>query len=257
MFIIDNIDVGRFGNKLMYYNNLVQVSNHFKRDYSCPSFQNNHIFEFSNFPNINLNYTTKTNSDFLIKNKFFDFEKNIILLEPCLGDLFYEFDTLKTTDIFKFKENYNYQSGILSIGVHFRGNDFQYWDPKSILKTDYYLTSIDDIIKTNNDVVFTLYTDDLKLDSFINTVNYLTENKINFNFGNPNDLIGDFVKLSYSDIIISSPSTFSISAGFCGKENKKIIHSKEWVEYQCNKNDKFWIGFYNGGNSNYKKYKIL
>ena len=36
-----------------------------------------------------------------------------------------------------------------------------------------------------------------------------------------------------------------------------IIHSKNWVDYQCDKGDKFWINFNNGGNNNYKKYKLI
>jgi len=58
------------------------------------------------------------------------------------------------------------------------------------------------------------------------------------------------------DYIISSPSTFCISAGFVGK-NKKIIHSKDWIEKRVSVNDKFWTDLKSGGNDDYSTWRIL
>ena len=68
--------------------------------------------------------------------------------------------------------------------------------------------------------------------------------------------IEDFTTMSQCDIIISSPSTYCISAGFIGKE-KKIIHSKEWLDYRVEEDDKFWVDLYNGGNEDYKLWKMV
>lgn len=257
MFIIDNINIGRFGNKLLYYNNLVQVSHFFNQNYFCHRFENDDIFKFSEFQNNIKNYDYSINHKFLIENKNYKFNNDIIMIEPCLGDLFYEFDSLDTHKIFEFKNPIIYDKNVVTVGVHYRGTDFYNWDPKSILKTEYYLSAIDSVIQSCKNVIFKLFTDDTKLESYLNTIQFLKSNNLPFKLGNPNDLREDFINLSYSDYIISSPSTYSISAGFCGKPNKKIIHSKEWVNYQCEKKDKFWIGFDNGGNRNYKKYQLL
>ena len=50
----------------------------------------------------------------------------------------------------------------------------------------------------------------------------------------------DFSEISQCNILISSPSTFSIMAGIFGKI-KKIYHCKEWVDYRIEEKDKFWI----------------
>jgi hypothetical protein len=109
----------------------------------------------------------------------------------------------------------------------------------------------------NSESDFILFTDDTTLDSYRAVISYLNQNNLTYRIGNINLLEEDFIALSYCDKIISSPSTFAISAGFCGLENKIIIHSKEWVDYQCEKGDKFWIGINNGGNNNYKINKLI
>ena len=260
MFIIKNIDIGRFGNKLLYYNNLIQISKHFKHNYFAPRFESDNIFEFSVLnQNIIIGDSIDVNSKFLIENKNNDFNETFIHLEPCLGDLFFEYDSLKTNNIFKFKSSLvpNISNNKIYVGIHFRGTDFKLWDNKSILPTTYYIDSINFILSNENNLNIKLFTDDITLQSYNELKTYLTDNNINYELGNIHSLEDDFINLSYCDYIISSPSTFAIAAGFCGKENKKIIHSKNWLDYQCDKGDKFWVGFNNGGNNNYKKYKLI
>jgi len=60
----------------------------------------------------------------------------------------------------------------------------------------------------------------------------------------------DFLDMANSDVLISSPSTFSIWAGILGKR-KKVIHSKTWVDYRAKENDIFWINLQKGGNEYY------
>ncbi len=258
MFIIKNINIGRFGNKLLYYNNLVQVSKHFNHNYYSPRFAEDGIFDLSFNDKPNVTNIIDINSKFLIENKDHSFDEQFIHLEPCLGDLFFEYDSVKTTDIFKFKHSrITDSSRPINIGIHFRGTDFMAWDPKAILSTMYYIDSIDTVLKDNTDINCKLFTDDASLQSYNDVKAYLQQNYINHELGKIDSLQDDFISLSYCDYIISSPSTFAIAAGFCGKPNKKIIHSKEWVDYQCDKGDRFWIGFNNGGNSNYSKYQII
>jgi hypothetical protein len=247
-------------NKLFYYNNLVQVSKHFGHSYFAPRFSGDNIFQFSDISNEPIaTNQVDVNYNYLIENKKNAIKDLLLHLQPCLGDLFFEFDSLKTNDIFKFKSNLipNNTNNVINVGIHFRGGDFNVWDPKAILPTKYYIDSIDFILSIDKDVNFKLFTDDISLQSYNDVKTYLIQNNINHEFGNINSLEDDFINLSHCDYIISSPSTFAISAGFCGKENKKIIHSQNWLDYQCDKGDKFWIGFNNGGNNNYKKYKLI
>ena len=58
------------------------------------------------------------------------------------------------------------------------------------------------------------------------------------------------------DYIISSPSTFCICAGFVGRQ-KKIIHSKKWLENRIKVGDKFWVDLYNGGNEDYSIWRLV
>jgi hypothetical protein len=260
MFIIKNIDIGRFGNKLLYYNNLAQVSHYFNHNYSVPRFDYDDIFEFSNLAlTPTFGDSIDIDSNFLTENQNINFNEPTIHLQPCLGDLFFKYDVLKTHDIFKFKSNLipSISNNKIKIGVHFRGTDFAAWDLKAILPTQYYINSINFVLSIESNTTIKLFTDDINLLSYKETIIYLIQNNINYELGNIHSLTNDFIDLSYCDYIISSPSTFAISAGFCGKENKKIIHSKEWVDYQCDKSDKFWVGFNSGGNNNYKKYKLI
>ena len=66
----------------------------------------------------------------------------------------------------------------------------------------------------------------------------------------------DFVTMCGSDFIISSPSTFCISAGFSHKR-KKIIHSKSWITSRILQRDNFWVNLWEGGNDNYKIWKTF
>jgi hypothetical protein len=90
MFIIKDINIGRFGNKLFYYNNLVQVANHFGHKYHAPRFNSDYIFEFTDNSEI-FNGDTEFDIDksFLLNNKDVLLNESNVKLQPCLGDLFF------------------------------------------------------------------------------------------------------------------------------------------------------------------------
>ena len=56
--------------------------------------------------------------------------------------------------------------------------------------------------------------------------------------------------------MISSPSTFNIVAGMVGK-NKKIIHSKEWLDNRKNKNDRFWVELLENQDEDYSVWELI
>ena len=143
--------------------------------------------------------------------------------------------------------------------MHFRGTDFKAWNKNASLDFDYYKRAIDYCLEyfTNKNNIFVLFTDDLNFLPYESTVNYLKENKQKYYLGNlENSPIYDFYQITQSDVLISSPSTFAIFAGILGK-NKKIIHSKEWLDYAINNNDTFWVKLSKTQNKYYKLWKIF
>ena len=232
-----------FGNKILYYFNLRQLSYKNNLPFSSAIFDGLELFEGNMTGNLNI--------------------KNPLNLNFCLGELFFETE-LSTRDVFKIKKEYlldNINQEKKRCAIHFRGTDFFTWNKDSILDSEYYIKSIKEIIEDFNKVEFLLFTDDKNLSSYKDVIKYLSQINFNYHFGentpNRTKFQNDFINMSFCDYIISSPSTFCITAGFIGK-NKKIIHSKNWLKNRSNKKDKFWeILFTQGGNLNYNLWKAI
>lgn len=260
---ISNINIGRFGNKLLYLNNLFQVSEHFNLEPLWPAFDFDGIFKFSETRHNPKTIGEEFSCDFFLNNKEYAFGNDDYKMGPCMGNLFFEYDSLSTNKLFSFKEQYSQveNNGKKKVGIHFRGTDFQLWDPKSILPYKYYIESVkyilQDLKSPDEELEFFMCTDDLNMESFHKTLDFLKNEKQDVKTGLVNDMMHDFINLSYCDIIVSSPSTFSTAASLCGKRDKRIIQSKIWVDYQVANKDLFWIGVNNGGNNNYKIHKII
>ena len=58
------------------------------------------------------------------------------------------------------------------------------------------------------------------------------------------------------DVLISSPSTFAICAGFIGK-TKDIIHSQKWVDSRVAVDDQFWVDIKNNSSKFYITKKLI
>lgn len=224
-----------FGNRVLYYNNLRQESHTTNKDWTCAPWEGHQYFKGDM-----LNSSDTTGTD----------------LPLCLGERFFRCNSIPTRSIFKLKNKPDISSN--TCAVHFRGTDFHRWNPESILSTDYYLNSIDAI--KDNIVQFILFTDDNNLNSFNAVKSKLTKENIDFIYGdntsNRNLFISDFSLMSECDYIISSPSTFCICAGFIGKE-KRIIHSKDWVDSRVSKGDEFWVDLNNGGSEDYSLWRLI
>jgi hypothetical protein len=261
MFVINTL-YGQMGNQLFHYNNLVQLSHIFKQKSLSLSFENNHLFNLNNLSNktnqIKINEILT--SDILLNGDFLIDDNKNYLIDVSLYELFYKFNEISTFDIFKLNVDLTFESK-KQISIHFRGTDYKDWDQKSQLDTDYYVNSIDYITKQINDEhFFSIYTDDFSLESYKETLKYLTNNNKEVRLGNKQNVCQDFIELSNSDYVISSPSTFCISASFCGKKNKKIIQSNEWMKYKIESDyfrDIFWKQLNNGGNDDYKLWSLI
>lgn len=221
-----------FGNKLLYYFYLRQLSYELNEDFYCVPWDGYQYFN---------------------GNLLGNFDASAKPIDLSLGDHFFKFNKIKTRDIFQLKNKKNISD---NTAIHFRGTDFFLWNPDSILSEEYYINSIEETKKiTENYIIFS---DDLSLKSYLNVIKYLKQNSLSFSFGqntnNRSMFIEDFCLMAECDNIISSPSTYCISAGFIGK-NKKIIHSEQWIKSRILENDNFWIDLNNGGNFNYCLWK--
>jgi hypothetical protein len=235
--VINNMPPCGFGNRLLYYYNLRQEAHEREWGYFCNPWHGHQFFEGN------------------MLGKISEGDRYEIL-NFCLGERFYSYDKLSTRDIFKLKEIPDVRSE--TCAVHFRGTDFHTWNPKSILNYEYYYDSINEVKDSVSN--FVLFTDDVDLESFKKVKYYLDTINFEYSFGentnNRQHYIDDFSYMTECDWIISSPSTFCISAGIIGKQ-KNIIHSKNWVMDRIIKEDKFWVDLYNGGNEDYKLWRLI
>jgi hypothetical protein len=265
MFRIDQMAYGRFGNKLLYYNNLRQLAILYGTDYSCIPWEgqkifNNLLFE-EEYKNQKKNIVQLSSKELLTADKN-DISKvlekyDISLLAPCLGELFF---SVTKTDPKKILHLPLEENKELTIGLHFRGSDFFAWNPDACMPTSYYINAIDLCEKEHNEQKkYILYTEDVTYKPFNEIKEFLEKEKIPYELGPATKeykhFSHDFVKLANSDIIVSSPSTFAICAGFLGKE-KKIIYSEDWINNRVNVNDRLWTELNSGGNKWYNIWRV-
>ena len=269
---------GRFGNRIFCLNSLIQISHYFGQELYCKKFNGAEIFtlyenlQYRNEVEPEIHHEIDMNSLSNKSNVKLDREKNL-LLDWNVNEFFFEYSQLSTYKILEYKEEYLVRGlGMLNkmspgeskkIAIHFRGNDYSLWDPKSLLPKSYYQDSIEEFMDLfGKDTMFNLFTDDYSLPSFTETIQYLILEGCRFCVSNGLSWSDDLIAMAYSDGIISSPSTFCMVAGFTGKEGKKIIHSKDWVDKYRAKSDYFRDVFWKEllekkGNDNYKLYKTL
>lgn len=253
MVLIDSYG-GRFGNRILQYFNLIQLSNFLNVEPSSIKWGGSEYFNIIDFKNSNkhkINFNIDMSDDYLLDiSKKYD-----IVMKNIMGDLFYRFNKISTFDVFKLKFNSCINYNGKKVAIHFRGTDFNRWsDGNGILPIDYYINSIELINKLDN-VRFYLFTDDKKMNNYNKAINYLKEKKIDYLTSDNNSYIQDFANISDCEYVISTPSTFVICASFMGKKNKKIIHSSKWLDYS--KNDIFWKKLIEGGNNDYKLWKKI
>jgi len=288
---IDNITRGRFGNKILQYNTLLQIANKYNIDASCCNFHEDRYFKniLSSKPILK-----DKKKELLFCKKIIDEEnlnfnnKYYTLDDPayCLHNTFFQVTNKDPREFLQLKEEYKpkINNDYYYVGLHLRGGDIIKKDGnngREIHEFNYYKNSINYVIENFKDkkIVFYICTDDKNFKSYLETVNYLKENNLDFKLGNIDSYIHDFGILSECDILINSSSTFCLCAGFLGKKDKFIIHSKNWInkninheKWNDNKNgkildyriiefrhtfDNFWINVSKGENKFYKANILL
>lgn len=116
--------------------------------------------------------------------------------------------------------------------LHFRGTDFAQWKPHSIITSNWYL----EMIKRFNISEFTYVTDDINHTTSKEIISYTQKKGIKIKIYNSDTYLSDWWLIFNSGLLISGPSTFSITAGILGRSD--IILNREYAELETN--SEFW-----------------
>ena len=265
-----------FGNRWLLLNNLLQLGDLFGHKIAFTNFIGLDMFEpiegnSPSLPDITIHHTLSPHMLLETPKENLKLHNNLNyrLEDATLFELFFKFHSQSTFSLFKqIKPNTEIKE--TRVGVHFRGQEFKIWDPKCLLDASYYINAIKFVIdELKENFKLTLYYDDTTLESFKTVIKWLDDNQIEYGRGeithryNPSNWgQNDFFSLSQCDYIISTPSTFCTTAAMCGRKNKKIIHSKDFIiNYKLKTDyfrDIFWKTLYEtGGNEDYKLYKLI
>lgn len=284
MIRINNITRGRFGNRILQYNSLMQIARLSGTEASCSNWEGQDFFKdlvaekSSTNQQLPLSWRDVLNSNMIPLPE----DRDFFIDDPayCLHNVFYKLTKSDPREFLKIKDVYrkNLPQEKVNVGIHFRGTDILGADGnngREVHDSGYYTDSIELVESEFADTHYHVCTDDLTFNSFIETVQFLKDKNLNFSLGSDSDYFGDFATLSECDILISSSSTFAVCAGFIGKENKKIIHSKDWINKNLNHEhwhktpdpqnireqqisfDNFWVDLYHGGNEFYKSWRLV
>lgn len=264
MITFNKVPKGGLGNRLFQLNFLGQLANLLEtefRFYSPKDSRHFHDITSSKFLRLQSHFAKKIS---LSEETPLDTEslKSYFLKRPSmenfsisgtyLGETFFKCAVISPREIVRHK------FGIIQaeeqIACHFRGGDFRTWNPKSILKPDYYLQAIEYIdAKSGSSLPIKLITDDLSLESVEAVTKY---HRSRVEVISNKESIRDLKILMASNYLISSPSTFAIWAGILS-DKKEIIHDAQWVEERALLNDLFWVDLKSGGNKYYKASQLI
>ena len=260
-----------WGNNIIIYNNLRQIARLTSQSWAAPDWAGSSILQGS--PSGKMYPTSIELSSQELReielHRLVDIAatQNIIMKEWCLGELFFKYTVHPPSDFLavKFPE-----SDKVQVGIHLRGTDFFQWNPNAVLDSSYYIAALDECLKdADEELEVIIFTDDPSLDSYKKLVNYINSIGVTLqrapDFGKPtrnhadrvpSSFLNDFMLMCQCDYLISSPSTFCISAGFLGKR-KKVVHSSKWINERANLDDYFWLDLHRGGNQYYSCWKTI
>ena len=256
MLVIDKQTRGRFGNKVFHYNTLVQVSSILDQKIVCADWDASNVFkdiktsgsvcheDFKEIPCFDLINLTEEE----LKEKYSEGTYKLHSLSLC--GPFFRIVKKDPREFIKLKETIDL-SHSKSVGIHIRGGDIRGADGnmgREIHSPDYYINAIDFVLEEhNNDVSFYLCTDDAdeNYPSYKKTLDYLLSKKVILDHNPSNHYVKDFTILSECEILIAGSSTFVTAAGMIGTD-KKIIHSKDFVEQFKDEDQKWYSNFGNG-----------
>ena len=281
MIRIDDMTRGRFGNRILHYTNLTQLADVINTETSCVSWEGEECFDslapYKELPGEKqlLDWDEMLEIDFSSLSK----NKDYVVGEYCLHNVFWKLCKNNPRKFLQINDTYkrSFPEDEVSVGIHIRGTDILGADGnqgREIHLPEYYQNAINEIEANFENTKYYVCTDDPSFISFVYTMIYIDSLKRPYEIGTPNHF-SDFAILSECDVLVASSSTFAIAAGFTGKENKKIIHSMEWIQKNLDHTlwhkeedsenirkcqlsfDEFWVELYKGGNEFYNVWRFV
>ena len=290
MIKINNITRGRFGNRILQVNSAYQLAYKLNTSVKISEWEGNKLFDM---PNLSCN-TEASNEERLFtwedcnlswsEIETLHDEFDLVLDDPAyvLHNTFYKLTHIQPREIFKFKKSHipEFNDPLKKekntfIGIHVRGTDFRtadngFWEHHF----DFYHRAINTVIENLENPFFIICTEDMNYPLVHDIRKLLTDLNVSYELGRHTDLYYDFSILSHCDVLITSSSTFGMTAGILGMPDKKIIHSARWIKKSTNhipwnnvqdknvrarqKNfDNFWKDVGLGGNEFYKAWRIV
>jgi hypothetical protein len=165
-----------------------------------------------------------------------------IIPPGILGKNFFKVAELHPRSLFPIKRNpvhFNaeHQHKHMKVGIHFRGRDFEKWNPRASMSLDFYSRAIDQlqIAHSDSEISFELFTDDASHP----VARGLQEWEF-IDFNSNQKVSEDFVSLANCDVIVAGPSTFAFWATLLAKESD-LVMSSEWFSFCEGIGDTFWL----------------
>jgi len=162
----------------------------------------------------------------------------LVLPSGILGEVFNKFSFQSVKEIFHPDELFLKEvseNNSENIAIHFRGSDFEDWNPTSVMSKNYYFQALEKADWHEGSEVH-IFTEDPQHP----TVEALLKSDSNIILRSSKRELSDFWTLSTYSQLISGPSTFSIWAAMLGS-NSVLTLSKKWVAERSELNERFWI----------------
>ena len=292
MLGISKITGGRFGNRILHYNNLMQLSLTHDVPAYCALWEGHQWFE-----QLVGTSCVDTRPASLITWREVIEGRHIEMITQglhCAVDgglihnFYYDVSKVHPRTFLKIKAEFlpQFDPRSMNLGVHVRGGDILGADGnngREIHTFEYYRDSMEMLKSIENFGSVNICTDDTGFPLFKSVVTHATNL-----FGQEKVFLGpstsssrvshiyDFGVLAQCDYLIASSSTYAVCAGFLGKE-KKIIHSREWIDKNLpdkkrvqwgrytpdypqaywDQYDKFWQRVYSAESSLYKAWAFV
>ena len=256
MLIIDKQTRGRHGNKVFHFNTLMQLGEMLGQEVYTVSWEGYDSFQETCEVLLSPTHTEEIPYTDLIycsheelKEKYGTGNWRLHPLSLC--GPFYRLTNKDPREFLALKRRYLAEIDKICVGIHIRGGDTRGADGmncREVHPPTYYIKAIDYVLEQcGGDVVFFVCTDDPdpNYPSYKETMDHLLSRKVQLYHDLQNHYMKDFSILTECDILIAGSSTFVLAAAMLGND-KKVIHSKKFVE-QFKEEDQTWYSNFGNG----------
>jgi len=246
---------GGFGNRLLNYMNLHELSSHLGVPFFNPNTRDRRwIRGINRSPIIPLAMRKKVfldrddlrSEDFLPRASQWVSEGLTIVPKPrLLTDALVRYGRVPPKDFVRHRfdlcaTHKKLDDSTHAVVLHLRGGDFEGWKPGAVLGEQYYRDALEHL--QNNGFTNTpvrICTDDENHPALPGLRQFLTQTgRLVPGWDCQSPFSCDYAALIRAQMVISSPSTFAITAGLLGGGG--VIHSKAWVDSRIDEGELFW-----------------